>query len=350
MPATTALGMLAVVDGRYANALVAVTHSQAGQCASLREMPHLTKTHPIQSFAALVALTVYVQSVIDTGVPKLAWVTARGLWTGALKTIRRLARLLHAVRMASCVFVMILAVTFLTPKVEGKVLEQSSLMLASNRVNWVARVCGATCREVYAAQSLFTAKHNVALGAHVFLDDEGVHELSVSLGMETTRTKGGSHPRTKCVSMNIRDSDGRRMHLILRGALILPDSRHNLISMGKLAIEQRMRAWVAPELQPSYLQAADGVRIHVLNVGVLVLPDYHAQVWKDALHERTVHPHCDACMRARADSVPSKSHAPHTHAPGELVSMDVYTTGVPHVHGGQRYVIGFHDHYSRMDK
>lgn len=176
MPATTALGMLAVVDGRYTNALVAVTHSQAGQCASLQEMPHLTKTHPIQSFAARVALTVYVQSIIDASVPKLAWVTAQDLWTGALKAIGRLDRLLHVVRMASCIFVMILAVTFLTHKVEGKVLDQSSLMLASSRINWVGRACGATCREVYAAQSLFTPKHNVALGAHVFLDDEGVRE------------------------------------------------------------------------------------------------------------------------------------------------------------------------------
>lgn len=50
-------------------------------------------------------------------------------------------------------------------------------------------------------------------------------------------------PPTKCdARIPVRATDGRRMHLILRGALILPDSRHNLISMGKLAIEQRMGA------------------------------------------------------------------------------------------------------------
>ena len=36
--------------------------------------------------------------------------------------------------------------------------------------------------------------------------------------------------------------------------------------------------------------------------------------------------------------------------PGELCSFDIWTCGVGHMHGGQKYVIGFHDHYSGLDK
>lgn len=32
------------------------------------------------------------------------------------------------------------------------------------------------------------------------------------------------------------------------------------------------------------------------------------------------------------------------------MSMDIYVTGVAHIHGGQRYVLGLHDHYSKVDR
>ena len=35
--------------------------------------------------------------------------------------------------------------------------------------------------------------------------------------------------------------------------------------------------------------------------------------------------------------------------PGSI-SYDIFEMGVPHAHGGQRYVIGFHDNYSRVNK
>eukprot|EP00965_Chrysotila_dentata_P168137 5552401-Pleurochrysis_carterae.AAC.1 len=35
-------------------------------------------------------------------------------------------------------------------------------------------------------------------------------------------------------------------------------------------------------------------------------------------------------------------------AAGDIVSYDVYYVSVPHIHGGQRYVINFHDHYSTL--
>lgn len=44
MPPVTALSVLAVLDSRYADALVAATHSQAGHCrSSISMMPLLTR-------------------------------------------------------------------------------------------------------------------------------------------------------------------------------------------------------------------------------------------------------------------------------------------------------------------
>eukprot|EP00965_Chrysotila_dentata_P016231 537077-Pleurochrysis_carterae.AAC.1 len=40
---------------------------------------------------------------------------------------------------------------------------------------------------------------------------------------------------------------------------------------------------------------------------------------------------------------------PATIAAGDIVSYDIYFVSVPHVHGGQQYVISFHDHYSTLN-
>eukprot|EP00965_Chrysotila_dentata_P179874 5939092-Pleurochrysis_carterae.AAC.1 len=34
---------------------------------------------------------------------------------------------------------------------------------------------------------------------------------------------------------------------------------------------------------------------------------------------------------------------------GDLVSYDIYYVSTPHIHGGQQYVINFHDHYSTLN-
>ena len=60
--------------------------------------------------------------------------------------------------------------------------------------------------------------------------------------------------------------------------------------------------------------------------------------------------HCDACLQANADKVPSNTHAPDVQRSGDLISFDTYTTGLSHMHGGERYVLGFHDHYSGVGK
>ena len=57
---------------------------------------------------------------------------------------------------------------------------------------------------------------------------------------------------------------------------------------------------------------------------------------------------CEACLRARADKLHSSAHVPKFDRPGS-VSYDIYEAGVPHIHGGHRYIIGFHDNYSGVN-
>ena len=46
----------------------------------------------------------------------------------------------------------------------------------------------------------------------------------------------------------------------------------------------------------------------------------------------------------------SKAHTPEVEKPGALQSFDIWESGVAHVHGGQKYLIGFHDHFARLDR
>eukprot|EP00965_Chrysotila_dentata_P082464 2722631-Pleurochrysis_carterae.AAC.1 len=36
-------------------------------------------------------------------------------------------------------------------------------------------------------------------------------------------------------------------------------------------------------------------------------------------------------------------------AAGDIVSYDIHYVSTPHIHGGQQYVINFHDHYSTLN-
>eukprot|EP00965_Chrysotila_dentata_P182462 6024798-Pleurochrysis_carterae.AAC.1 len=50
-----------------------------------------------------------------------------------------------------------------------------------------------------------------------------------------------------------------------------------------------------------------------------------------------------------SDAVHSNAHMPVPVAAGDIISYDIYYVSVPHVYGGQRYVINFHDHYSTLN-
>lgn len=69
LPAASALGVAAAIDGTYAHALVASTHNDAGQCAELLRLPSYTRTHPTQSFISIVAVVTYVQAILDAQLP-----------------------------------------------------------------------------------------------------------------------------------------------------------------------------------------------------------------------------------------------------------------------------------------
>eukprot|EP00965_Chrysotila_dentata_P068116 2253127-Pleurochrysis_carterae.AAC.1 len=58
---------------------------------------------------------------------------------------------------------------------------------------------------------------------------------------------------------------------------------------------------------------------------------------------------CGECLHANSDAVHSDAYMPMAKSGGELISYDIYYVSVPHVHGGQQYVINFHDHYSTLN-
>ena len=54
--------------------------------------------------------------------------------------------------------------------------------------------------------------------------------------------------------------------LVLHDALILPDSHHNLISLGILARDQHVGTWLAPGTGRSHLIFPDNVHAPLVNV------------------------------------------------------------------------------------
>ena len=81
-------------------------------------------------------------------------------------------------------------------------------------------------------------------------------------------------PPTKCTArIPVRTSSGRVRNLILKGALLLPDSQHNLISLGRLALDSNVGTWIAPGEGISSLEFPDGASVPLANVGVLFIPD-----------------------------------------------------------------------------
>ena len=132
-----------------------------------------------------------------------------------------------------------------------------------------------------------------AFRAHVNLLDTGaaagIHGLADrtwcvpnSMRKNTTATStanGVVVPPLKCTArIPLRTIDGRRKYLQLEDAVLLPDSNHNLISIGLLARYQHVGMWVAPTDGSSYLELADGDRVPIINDGVSVLPDATAPV------------------------------------------------------------------------
>ena len=211
-------------------------------------------------------------------------------------------------------------------------------------------------------------------------------------------------PPTKCEArLPVRTNSGRKLWLHLTDCLILSDSEYNLVSVGRLAAENQLTTTCGP--LGSSLVFPDETIVPLANCGdVLVLPPsdmaagsaayaaccpattpvvhgaegsqevgwsvMHGRfnhrshstlkhlpdcihnappAWKRILKPTPRDP-CDSCLRAKAPELHSFSHIPNVSRAGQLVSYDVWTATVKHVHGGQTEVIGFHDHYSGVTK
>ena len=89
-------------------------------------------------------------------------------------------------------------------------------------------------------------------------------------------------------------------------------------------------------------RAYDTLR-HLITCGTGVTRDWHR-----ALRHLPRSP-CLSCLQSRAEKIPSRAHVPPALVPG-YISYDIFEMGIPHLHGGQKYVIGFHDSYSRLNK
>ena len=166
---------------------------------------------------------------------------------------------------------------------------------------------------------------------------------------------------------------------------------HNLISMGKLAREEHISLTIAAGDGSSYLGLPGNLQSPVLNLGILILPPAtsrlsgvnvvaraarrvkhlngktvhargnHADVrtlrewhrctsdvpmeWSQAVKDTP----CESCLQGVCDGVPSDGHVREVTAPGDLVSYDVFSLGLKHVHGNQSKVFGIHDQYSKLN-
>jgi hypothetical protein len=216
--------------------------------------------------------------------------------------------------------------------------------------------------------------------------------------MAVSTANGLTVPPTSCTQrMRTRDRMGRATTHLLTNSLMLDDCSHTLVSGGRMA-SQGTALYLAPEDEMSYLlpSRADRSRdIPLINVGVLIVPDItypldaysacsviHGSVpndamrsgeylhdtfnhttlrrlrkipdvaigldeWRDATMEQCAD---HACLQANAKRVGSASKVPKFNAPGDCLGMDIWTNQTPHVHGGQRGVIGFFDMKSKLDR
>lgn len=222
---------------------------------------------------------------------------------------------------------------------------------------------------------------------------------SLRLNATAVSTAAGRHvPKYVCCALlNTVATDGSLVRLRLDDALLIPHCKHNLVSLNLLAKEQKVTSHLGAETG-SFLLLPDGRKVQLLDEGIYVIPDAAsamlnavttddagepaststaAATWR-TIHNRfngrsyevlrnlvssgkpvcrdwqraLKHPPregCHACHHARLDRQPSRSHVPHVSEPGHI-SYDIFEMGTPAMPGGQKYVIGFHDAFARLNK
>ena len=166
---------------------------------------------------------------------------------------------------------------------------------------------------------------------------------------------------------------------------------HNLISLGKLARDEGIGLTIGAGDEPSFMSLPGGIQAPVLNLGIIVVPPPTAKLtgvnvvaraarrvrhlngatvhargnhsdartlrawhrctsdipveWSKAVKDQP----CESCLEGVCDAVPSDRHVRNVTEPGDLISYDVFSLGVKHVHGGQTKVFGAHDQHSKLN-
>ena len=210
-------------------------------------------------------------------------------------------------------------------------------------------------------------------------------------------------PPWRCdARLPVRFSSGRKGTIKLKDCFVNDLCQYVLVSTGRLA-QQGVGTWHAPMGGDSFFAFPGGVQVSLIDMGVLILPDPNAPrdsapAWRpsnlavvqggadrhatwDVLHNTFNHdpsgekisnlwrctsdgrkewakavpkgPHpkaCHGCLQGSADAIGPKFESMKAKQAGDCVGMDVWSVRVPHVHGGQTKVIGFHDYYSTLDK
>ena len=211
-----------------------------------------------------------------------------------------------------------------------------------------------------------------------------------------TTASGVTVPRFRCDAIiHAKATDGTVVRLMLNNAMVMPNAKHNLVSLGLLARDQGISTCINSESEGTYMSLPDSRRISLINAGVLILPDAGPQLeqahsallseppsgdhstwtllhnrfngrshdalrhlatcgkgvvreWKRAL-ARAPKDACHSCLQARADKQPSRARVPPVDKPG-FISYDIFEMGLPHLGTGKKYVIGFHDRFSKLNK
>ena len=183
------------------------------------------------------------------------------------------------------------------------------------------------------------------------------------------------------VALPVRQRGGEIRILHLSSALIMEKCQHNLVSLGRLATENRISTLISPD-GTSFI-FPDGQEAPLINDGTIVVPDAsmpiapvvqgaHTALDAELVHQAFNHrprallrkmpecsnapaawgkiadKACDHCLRARSDKQTSKSHVKDVKECGHW-SVDIYSIGVPNVHGGHKYVFGAHDRKSTLN-
>lgn len=281
-----------VVGGRAHSQAVALTQLH---CPSRQQLVRLPLTHPTQLLCFLIGAVLMLQTVQDSGALGVLRECAAVAWRmmcGA--SMRRTQRLAQALRGALTVFVLLLVIAMLTTGATASKLPDSrTLQRLHNGVGMAARLVRARPIDVYMAQA--ASMSGVALGGDTLLDASNARELMASIESSPACISAPISARAgskRCTALNLLDSgagvhclnsrrymisgteranttaiatangvivpptmcdariplrtiDGQQTSIRLDGALLLPHSHHkNLISLGKLAREQRVRVAV----------------------------------------------------------------------------------------------------------